>query len=66
MDEIKKEEDQKERNILEQGAYQIVGPDSGAIELDKIELKSTSGNTRIWKVESFSDKEIILKVEKFG
>ena len=57
---------QIEKNILEQGIYQIVGPDSGEIELDKIELKSSSGNSRIWKVDSFSEKEIVLKIEKFG
>lgn len=55
-----------QENILEVGEYQINGPDNGDIAFDKITLKATSGAKRIWKVEKFDNKEIILKVIKFG
>jgi len=56
----------KEKNVLENGTYSIYGPDNGEIKIDKIELHSGSGAKRVWKVESFSEKEIVLKVEKFA
>ena len=62
--EQKAEEIQK--NVLENGTYSIYGPDNGEIMIDKIELHSGSGAKRIWKVEKFSKKEIVLKVEKFA
>jgi len=65
MDEVKKEEGQK-ANILEVGEYQIDGPENGDISFDKITLAASSGAKRIWKVKSFTPKEIILEVIKFG
>jgi hypothetical protein len=55
-----------QENILEVGEYQIDGPENGDIAFDKITLRATSGAKRIWKVEKFDQKEIILKVIKFG
>lgn len=69
MDEIKKEEvksAESQPNILEVGEYQIDGPENGDISFDKITLAASSGAKRIWKVKSFSPKEIILEVIKFG
>ncbi len=54
------------KNLLEEGSYTIEGPDNGEIKFDKITLNASSGAKRIWKVQSFSEKEIILKIEKFG
>ena len=68
-DKIEKSETKQEeskKNVLENGVYSIYGPESGDIEVDKIELHSDSGRKRIWKVSSLSEKEIIFKVEKFG
>lgn len=64
-EEIKQEQLQ-ERNLLEVGKYEIYGPDSGEISIEKIELAGHNGAKRIWKVKSISEKEIILDIEKFG
>lgn len=61
-----KEEQIKEKNVLENGTYSVYGPDSGDIMMDKIELHSGAGAKRIWKVKSFSPKEIVFEIEKFG
>lgn len=66
-EEIKDEKKQEPTlNILENGAYQIRGPENGDIQFDTIELRSQSGARRIWKVKEFSPKEIILEVIRFG
>ena len=57
---------ESKENILEVGEYQINGPESGDIMIDKITLMSTSGAKRIWKVRSITQKEVIFDVIKFG
>jgi hypothetical protein len=65
MEEVKKE-NYIASNILETGEYQIDGPENGDISFDKITLAASSGAKRIWKVKSFTPKEIVLEVIKFG
>lgn len=55
-----------EKNLLEFGEYRMFGPDNGDISIDRIELKSVTGATRIWKVKSLDRKQIVLDVIKFG
>lgn len=63
---MEKNTEEKERNLLELGKYEIYGPDSGDISIDKIELEAHTGAKRVWKVKSIDQKQIILEIEKFG
>ena len=56
----------KQENILENGEYQINGPENGDITFDTMILAATSGAKRIWKVKSMTNKEIIFEIKKFG
>lgn len=62
--ENQKETSSEKKNILENGAYSIYGPDNGDIMIDTLELHSGLGAKRIWKVKSISQKEIILETSK--
>ncbi len=56
----------EKKNVLENGTYSVYGPDSGAIEFERLELHSGSGAKRVWKVRHMSEKEIVLDIEKFA
>jgi hypothetical protein len=60
------EEVKDKKNVLENGTYSFYGPDSGDISLDKLELHSGSGAKRVWKVKSFTPKEVVFEIEKFA
>jgi len=63
MEEEKQEN--KEKNVLENGTYTIYGPDNGDISFDTLELHAGSGAVRRWKITEFSREKIVFKVEKF-
>lgn len=58
--------EEKKENILETGNYTILGPDSGDVMIDTIELNAGNGAQRIWKVKTISKKEIVLEIVKFS
>jgi len=58
--------DEENKNLLEVGTYEFLGPDNGDINIDKIVLNSGSGAKRIWKVKSLSREEIVFNIEKFA
>ncbi len=59
-------EEQKKKNLLENGTYEFTGPENGDIFMETLELRSTSGAKRVWKVKSISQKEIAFEIQKFG
>jgi len=52
--------------VLEEGDYVVYSKNDKEIEIGTIELKSTSGSHRIWKVKSMDEKHIVLEIAKFG
>lgn len=63
---VEQKQEEKKKNVLENGTYSVYGPENGEISFDVLELHADSGAKRIWKVESFSAEKVVFKVVKFG
>ncbi len=55
---------EQKKNVLENGAYSIYGPDNGDIMIDTLELHAGNGAKRILKVKSITKKEINLNARR--
>lgn len=66
MEQQKEVGEAQKKNVLENGTYSIYGPESGEVMIDMLELHAGSGEKRIWKVKSFSEREITLEIVKFA